>query len=84
MLKYSASFKDISNICARAYISHPSCIDCKHFLPSEKSPKKPDLGKCKLFGYKQADKFVLYDAKPCRTHWLDIYCGKNGRFFEPH
>ena len=83
MLKSFVSFRNISNICARAYISDPKCTVCKHFLPSEKSPNIPDLGKCKLFGYKEGDIFSLYSAKSCRTHWLDVYCGKNGRFFEP-
>jgi hypothetical protein len=82
MLKYSASFKNISNICARAYISDPKCTDCKHFVPSEKSPNTPDLGKCKLFGHTQGNTFFPYYANSCRVHWLDNYCGKNGRFFE--
>lgn len=83
MLKSFVSFKNITNTCARAFVSDRKCTDCKHFLQSEKSPNTPDLGKCKLFGHKQGNNFALYYANSCRKHWLDVYCGKHGRFFEP-
>jgi len=88
MYRTAVCLKNIANTCARAYVSDPKCPNCKNFLPyTEKNNNSyinTSLGKCKLFGHTQGNTFFPYYANSCRVHWLDIYCGKNGRFFEPN
>jgi hypothetical protein len=58
--------------------SYPSCINCKHYIPSTLSDTLP---KCKLFGYKDKTLGVILNHYTSTCRKSSNMCGEEGYYF---
>ena len=58
----------------------PKCKDCKNYVKHVENDKEYEgLGKCRINGYNLQSGPVYFYTSSCRNS--EIYCGKNGKFF---